>query len=326
MNWQTELGIVQGNRYKDAKRKYLRLARKAHPNKGGTTVGFQRLQQAWTEALMHYKPNAISPGAAPPPPPQGHHDYNPVPRYEAPRKPYCNHYHNWGCNDEVPPVAPRFVPKRHPDNEEIIKRLCGSSTSTDITVVADVLELGTGKSYEGKVYVAEAFTPDGVYAMIKQLKKTHIVLAYLGLTNKAIISDLRHQPDRFLHAQPELHAAGQRLFDEIHRFAKKSHMNVQSDPRYTALLELIQRGRFVSPEVSAAITAFEAVRHDLLRCMQTSALRIANAHRFGHSTAEAATQERILSTRIAEIVKIICDPKEWGTAKLHPPSGSALGR
>ena len=48
--WQTVLGYQSGNDLSSLRKKYMKLALKHHPNKGGTTAAFQALSSAWNDA------------------------------------------------------------------------------------------------------------------------------------------------------------------------------------------------------------------------------------------------------------------------------------
>lgn len=56
MTWQSVLGVAPSDTHRNARAKYLALALRRHPNKGGTTAAFQELQRAWSNAQAHFKP------------------------------------------------------------------------------------------------------------------------------------------------------------------------------------------------------------------------------------------------------------------------------
>lgn len=66
MSWKAELGYEPNNTVDTLKKKYLRLALQRHPNKGGTTANFQRLQAAWENAQKALSGNRNNSSRGPP--------------------------------------------------------------------------------------------------------------------------------------------------------------------------------------------------------------------------------------------------------------------
>ncbi len=59
-SWRQTLGLTPANTAQTARSKYLDLARRLHPNKGGSTAAFQKLQNAWERAQSYYATSAAS--------------------------------------------------------------------------------------------------------------------------------------------------------------------------------------------------------------------------------------------------------------------------
>lgn len=63
-DWRAVLGYANGNTLDNVRRKYKKLALQLHPNKGGTTAGFQALQAAMERAEQNLAGGGSSGGGA----------------------------------------------------------------------------------------------------------------------------------------------------------------------------------------------------------------------------------------------------------------------
>ena len=61
MDWHTALGLDVSATLQNARRQYLAMARRHHPNKGGNTAAFQQLQRAWDAAQAHFARSNATP-------------------------------------------------------------------------------------------------------------------------------------------------------------------------------------------------------------------------------------------------------------------------
>lgn len=84
--WRNVLGLRPGDDSAAARKRYLRLALQQHPNKGGNTAAFQRLQAAWTQAQRHYaRPSSSSRASRPSNNGSRKRAPSPYPRWPPPR-------------------------------------------------------------------------------------------------------------------------------------------------------------------------------------------------------------------------------------------------